>query len=313
MAEHEDTGKTALRQVAHTPPPYEACDPGIYPDMSFEDYLAADAASVSTLGVLLDSFPARLLHQKPSTRPMEDGRIAHKLVLEGVDDIAESEAYVEVPKGFSMSHVKKHEDLITYIESTGAIPISEDRAETIRGMHKALKADPDVMGALSNGKSEVSVFWTEPTYGLLCKARFDWVPDRGTIFPDYKTTASIDEKELARSIANFRVPHRSWWYQQAAVLGLGRDDPDKPPLYLPIWQEKAEPYYCVMRPCVPGQVDLAGRELERALAIYAECKAKGEWPGPKHYEPIRLPGWEARRLEHEFGSDAVVSEWSSEG
>ena len=274
--------------------------PGVYPDMSFADYLAADAVSVSALGVLLDSFPARLLHQRPSTAAMEDGRIAHKLVLEGVDDLEDSAAYTVVPKGFSMSHVNKHAELIELIQSTGASPISEDRADTIRAMHAAIKADPDVMRALSHGRSEVSVFWTEPTHGLLCKARFDFVPNRGTIFPDYKTAASIDEGPLARAIATYRVAHRSAWYEDAVRMGLGRDDPDKPPMYLPIWQEKTEPYFITMRPVAAADVELARREIKRALAIYAECKTNGEWPGPKHYQPLGLPVWERRRLEDEF-------------
>ena len=284
--------------------------PGVYPDMSFADYLAADAVSVSALGTLLDSFPARLLHQRPSTAVMEDGRIAHRLVLEGVDDIADSAQYVVTPKGFSMSHVQKHAELIELIQSTGASPISEERAEAIRGMHAALKADPDVMRALSNGRPEVSVFWREPKHGLLCRARFDWMPNKGSLFPDYKTAASIDDGPLSRSIATYRVAHRSAWYEDAARFGLGRDDPDKPPLYLPIWQEKVAPYFVVMKPCEPQDIELARLELDHALGIYANCKATGVWPGPQHYRPIALPHWERRRLTYEFTDNAQASGWS---
>lgn len=275
-------------------------EPGIYPDLPFADYLAADAVSCSDLCTLLESFPARLKQPKSDTRPMEDGRIAHRLVLEGVDDIADSGLYVVTPKGFSMSHTNKHAELIARIEATGAEPISEERAQTIRGMHEALKRDPQVMAALSNGTPEVSVFWTEPRHGLLCKARFDWVPQKGSVYPDYKTAMSIDEAPLARAIASYRVAHRSAWYEDAARYGLGRDDPARPPVYLPIWQEKAPPYFVAMRPVDAEDVALARLELDHALGIYANCKACGVWPGPEHYRPIALPAWERKRLQYEF-------------
>lgn len=282
---------------------------GIFYDMSFEDYIAADAVSCSDLCTLLDSFPARLLHPRKDTEPLTDGRIAHRLVLEGVDDLADSSRYIVTPPGFSMSHVKKHADLIERITETGATPISEDRAETIRGMHKALRADPTVVAALSNGRPEVSVFWREEAHGLLCRARFDFVPDKGLLFVDYKTTVSIDPLPLSRAIANYRVAHRSNWYRRAAVHGLGRDDPARPPLYLPLWQEKSPPYFAAMQPCEDSDIALAGAELDQALALYAYCKESGVWPGPKHFARVPLPGWERRRLEETFG-EAADSEWS---
>ena len=283
---------------------------GVFYDMSFEDYLSADAVSCSDLCTLLESFPARLLHKKPSTQALEEGRIAHRLVLEGVDDLDNSSAYVVVPKGFSMAHVKVHADLIERITVTGATPISEDRAQMIRDMHKALRADSAVMSALSNGHPEVSVFWREEKHGLLCRARFDFVPNKGLLFGDYKTAASIDPGPLSRSIANFKVAHRSAWYQRAAIHGLGRNDPSRPPLYMPIWQEKTPPHFVVMRPCEDQDIELAGRELDQALAIYAYCKESGVWPGPKHFTRIALPAWERRRLEDTFGGEAADSEWS---
>lgn len=284
---------------------------GTYPDMSFEDYLAADAVSCGQLCTLLDSFPARLLHEIRQTPALEDGRIAHRLVLEGVDDLADSSRYIVVPSGFSMSHVKKHAGLIERINATGATPISEDRAAVIRGMHKALLADPTVMAALSNGRPEVSVFWQDDTTGVMCRARFDYVPNRGQLFPDYKTTVSVDPVPLSRAIANFRLAHRSSWYQRAAIHGLGRNDPARPPLYVPIWQEKTPPHFVCMQPCEDADIELAGRELDQALKLYAYCKETGVWPGPKHFTRVPLPTWERRRLEDNFGGEAATSEdWS---
>lgn len=282
--------------------------PGLYPNLPFEDYLAIDAVSASAISTLLNSFPARLLHEKESTQAMEDGRIAHALVLEGVD-ITESERFVVVPKGFSMTHVKKHEELIERINAEGLTPISEDRVETIRGMAKVLRTDPQIAGALSNGQPEVTAVWIEEDFGLTCKARFDWLPNKGSLIPDYKTTASVDDDALERAVHNFGMAHRSAWYSDAARYAAGRGSEEKPPLYLPIFQEKAPPYFAVMRPVNPAHIGLARGQVHQALSLYKHCKDSGIWPGPQHFRPVNLPGWFVRKLESELGETAG-SEWS---
>ena len=297
--------------LTHEQEPFEpnpAIEPGIYPDMSFDDYLALDAVSASAISTLLTSFPARLLHQKEPTQAMDDGRIAHALVLEGVD-IEDSGRFVVVPKGFSMSHVKKHEELIARIEAEELDPISEDRVETIRAMAKALREDEQIAAALSNGRAEVTAIWVEPDFGLLCRARFDWLPNRGALIPDYKTCASVDDDALERAAFTYGLAHRSAWYSDAARFAAGRGTEEKPPLYLPIFQEKAPPYFAVMRPVNPAHIELARGQIHQALSLYKHCKDSGVWPGPQHFRPVNLPGWFVRKLESELG-EAVDSEWS---
>ena len=303
---------TAPTGQIHEQAPFEpervTPEPGVFYDMSFEDYLAIDAVSASSIQTLLTSFPARLLHQKESTPAMEDGRIAHALVLEGVD-IEDSGQYVVTPKGFSMTHTKKHEELIARIEAEKLTPISEDRIETIRGMAEALKRDQQIMAALSNGLPEVTAVWREPDFGLLCKARFDWLPNKGAIIPDYKTTVSVDDDALERAVHNFGMAHRSAWYSDAARIAAGRGSEEKPPLYLPIFQEKTPPYFAVMRPVNPAHIELARMQIHQALALYKHCKDTGVWPGPQHFRPVNLPGWYVKKLESELGETASDA-WS---
>lgn len=281
---------------------------GVFYDMGFEDYLTIDAVSASDIQTLLNSFPARLKHQKESTPAMEDGRLAHALVLEGVD-IEESSKYVVVPRGFSMSHYKKHGALIDRIELEMLTPISEDRVETIRGMAEALRRDPQIMAALSNGRPEVTAIWREPDFGLLCKARFDWLPNKGAIIPDYKGCASVDDADLERYIFNLNLAHRSAWYSDAARIAAGRGTEEKPPLYLMILQEKTPPYFAVMRPVNPAHIELARAQIHQALALYKHCKDTDVWPGPQHFRPVNLPGWYVKRLESELG-DTASDAWS---
>jgi hypothetical protein len=271
--------------------------------MPFEDYLAIPAFSASDALTLLRSFPARIKHVKPRTQALDDGRIAHRLVLEGVDEIEDSRRYIVTPKGFSMAHVNKHAELIQRIEAEGLEPISEDRAANIRGMHEALKRDPVVMQAFSNGRAEVSAFWLDPEFGIPCKARFDWLPNKGSLLPDYKTAASIDDDELGRSVKNYGTAHRSAHYADAATITAGMEWP----IYLPVWQEKTAPYFVVMRPVESTDIDLARLELGKAKAIWRQCHESGVWPGPEHFRPIELPGWERKRLENEYMTERAMA------
>jgi hypothetical protein len=270
--------------------------PGIYPGIPFADYLAIKAASASTIATLLTSFPARLKYPSLDTPAKTDGRIAHELVLEG-RSVYGSEQYQVVPSGFSMSHVKKYGELIEHIIETGKKPISEDRAATIEAMAEALKADPQVRRVFSKGRPEVTALWHDPETGVLCKARFDWWPESGQIFPDYKTTVSVDDDALSKAANAYGLAHRSAWYEDAARIAGGRDDEARPPIYLPVWQEKSPPYFVVMRPVNGHHVKLVRPEIRRALRLYAECLEKDEWPGPKNFEPLDLPGWRVNQLE----------------
>ena len=279
-----------------TGPDISTLAPGVYPDISFDDYLTIEALSAGAIQTLLTSFPARLKHSRPDTPSLEDGRIAHSLVLEGVR-LEHSSRYRIVPKGFSMSHVKKHEELIAEITESGATPISEDRVATIEAMHSALLDDEQVSRVFSAGQPEMTAIWRDAETGVPCKARFDWWPDRGQIMPDYKTCACLDDDALSRSALNYGLAHRSAWYQDAARYAGGRDDEARPPIYLPVWQEKVAPYFVAMRPVNKHHVDLVRPEIRKAVRIYAECLERDEWPGPRSFEPIDLPGWRVRQLE----------------
>ena len=281
---------------------------GLHYGMNFEDYLAIDALSASGVQTLLASFPARLKHQKPPSRAMDDGRLAHALVLEG-KTVRTSAKYVVVPSGFSMTHVKKHAALIEQIQATGAEPISEERVGTIEAMAEALRRDPEIAKALSNGTPEVTAIWTDEETGVRCRARFDWLPNRGALIPDYKTCASVDDDALERSVFTFGLAHRSAWYSDAARIAAGRGSEEKPPLYLPIFQEKTPPYFAVMRPVNPAHIELARMQIHQALALYKHCKDTGVWPGPQHFRPVNLPGWYVKKLESELGETASDA-WS---
>lgn len=267
--------------------------PGIYPDLPFSDYLAAEACSASACITLLQSFPARLLHQEPDTPSLRLGRLIHSVHLEDCD--FEELGLVVVPSGYSDAHVKvnaaEHPEIVE-ARAAGLEPLREADADALRGMHAALREDPDIVRAFSNGKPEVSVFWEHEGTGMLMKARFDWLPNRGGVLPDLKSCQSIDEAELSRHISTYRIGHRSYFYQEAA-RAIGVEDP----LYCPVFVEKKPPHFAKISPVAPGYVAKCGLEVERAISIYAQCVEANHFPGPTHYEPTDPPTWESKRID----------------
>lgn len=280
--------------------------PGIYTDMPFDEYLAVDAFSASCVGPLLESFPARLKDPKPDTRPFKMGRTFHACVLEGQMPgllhyiVADNFRYIK-PDTRAKSK-SEHALASAELDESGLTPMKESEADAIIEARDALLADPAIKGAFSNGRPEVSAFWIDPQFDIPCKCRFDWLPNKGRILPDAKFVASIDEPELRRHIANYRVVHRSIHYEDGARIAAAIEDP----IYCPVWIEKKPPYWRALRPVEDMDKNLVQAELDRAKSIWAHCWRSDHWPGPEHNTPIELPGWERRRLEIEYELDRHV-------
>lgn len=123
---------------------------------------------------------------------------------------------------------------------------------------------------------EPSVYWTDETTGVKCRARpdivgHDWIMD-------VKTTSATD---FASESARFR------YHVQAAF-------------YLDAMQKKTF-YFCTIQNDWPfftqileaDEIFLArGREEYKTdLASYKMCMESGEWPGPAEYNKLTLPNW----------------------
>lgn len=135
----------------------------------------------------------------PVMSAMTDGKIIgkamHKLLLEGEKLFAEG--YVRRPddptgstpaeKGQRTKDAKKR-------LMEGQDLIHGDDYDFLLGVKSVIDEDPELVGCLDGGLSEVSVFWTRPD-GIRCKARYDKLKLRG--IGDIKSIANERGRELS--------------------------------------------------------------------------------------------------------------------
>src|SRR5690606_28242727 len=120
-----------------------------------------------------------------------------------------------------------------------------------------------------------SLIWQDPS-GAWLKSRPDNIPTGSGLYADLKTTESVSDEALERSLASFG------YHMQAALVGmaseavLGRQMEE----FAFVWVEKSAPF-CVRVTVLTGEDLERGRmQLRRSIDTFARCVKSGEWPGP---------------------------------
>lgn len=156
----------------------------------------------------------------------------------------------------------------------------------------ALRAHPVVAELLADGVAEQSVFWREQAHGILCKCRPDWRSPvqrgRGAVLLDVKTAIDASPEGFAKSCANFSYHMQDPWYCDGVALALGIEVHGM--VFAVV--ESEFPHACAAY-MLSDEARQLGRDLNaRARALYAACKASGDWPGyPREIQVIDLPRW----------------------
>jgi len=140
----------------------------------------------------------------------------------------------------------------------------------------AIREHPVAAGLLAEGEAEVSMTWVDPSTGLTCKGRADWVGPRGLV--DLKNLGSTSERAVSAAVA------RGQYHGQLAhyVAGLEANGVEVPAAYLVVAEGRGAQDVAVFRldAAPPDGALYAGHRLrERYLAQLAECVQSGRWPG----------------------------------
>lgn len=273
-------------------------DPGIY-DIP-NDVYHADRTSLSSTGArkLLSSTPAKfrydLEHPEPPKKAFDIGTAAHRLVLGDGPDLT----LVDHP----VWNTKQAKAEVAQAREAGAVPLKRDEWEQVHAMAAELRRHP-LAAALFDpdyGKPEQSLFWTDKTTGVPCRARLDWLDDaRGgrLLLPDLKTAHDASPAKFEKSVLDFRYDQQADHYVDAVVqLGLAEDVS-----FVFVVQEKDPPYLVNVIELASPWLVMAADRNRRAREIYAECTATGIWPGYEN-EPSMAwpPSWLLAQHEREF-------------
>ncbi|MEX3614445.1 MAG: PD-(D/E)XK nuclease-like domain-containing protein [Burkholderia gladioli] len=252
-------------------------------------------------------FYALHLDPKRPARPMRagqlEGHLAHCAILEP-DEFSKRYAVVPAdaprrPTEVQWNAKKPSEDSIAAMAwwtefnacANGATIIATAQYETAMRQAESVRDLPEVREALQRGRAEVSAFWTDPTTGVQCRCRPDWVhnaTESATILLDVKTFSSAGADEFRRQAARKRYHVQDAFYTDgyAAASGLNVL------AFVFVAVETEWPYAAHAMMLDEPSREQGRADYARNLATYARCDATGEWPGySKEITLITLPQW----------------------
>lgn len=282
-------------------------EPGIY-QISAADYHADNflpepslSSSIAKLLVTPGTTPlhawtksARLNpdHEDDEEKKFDLGKAAHALMLrdlsQGIEIIDAANWNKDIDKAKRAA-----------ARAADKIPLLTDQFERATEMVIAARKQLDVHeeghGFFVDGRPEMVMVWRED--GVLCRARVDWQPNSGIFWPDYKSTAaSADPDSWQRTAYGMGADIQAAFYLRGfRALGF-----DKAQFRFAV-QENYKPFALSVIGLMPGAIDLADRKVERALAVWRECRRTNTWPAyPRRTAWIDAPAYhEAAVLNRE--------------
>ncbi len=262
-----------------------AIKPGLVFDMDDETYhgdpIKPCSLSSSLARRLTEYVPAKAFaahHGRKPTASMNLGKAAHLHALG-----AGPELVVWQHDGRTKAGKEERAERADDIAAERVIAVTEAERDQVLGMVTALRTDPEVVALLDAGTPEVSVFWQEQ--GAWCRGRFDLLGDVGD---DYKTTDDASARGFERAMSTYGYHQQADFYLRG-LRAIGHPAGDQPMRF--ICQEKTAPYLVQIHTCDELAMEIAAALNDRAIAIFAEAVASGEWAGypTLHAEPTALP------------------------
>ncbi len=282
---------------------------GLHKGIEFEDYLAWEAVSRSTIS----DFERSAAHGRQAmTRParataaMKVGSATHAAILEPETFEA---GWVAAPK--VDRRTKAGRETWANFEaanSTREVLTAEEFAR-VEAMRQSVFAHPIARRLLTEpGEVELSFAWEREVKGagtVLCKGRADrfTVFDGSPVLLDLKTTedASPDADGFVRSCAKFGYALQAAWYLDGmAAIAPGERR------FLFVAVEKSPPYAVAVHELDQWSVNSGRIQYERLLARYATAKTTDTWEGyPNQVHQIELPVWARRQMEGDEFDDVL--------
>ena len=258
-------------------------EPGIYKNVSFNEYLAIKALSRSEKVKLLQS-PSHYMHgEKKETPAMYFGSAYHLSALQ--PELLEKE-YAVRPEGMDFRGAIG-KAWKAQAEAAGKKIVTHEESDDMFYMSKRLWNHPTITPLLQNGEPELTIIWKHPDTEILCKARLDWVNMEKHIILDLKSCQDARLSKFANHAWDLKYHIQAADYQ----YGLYCVTKIEHPFYF-IAQEKTAPYEPKLYRASQRFINKGQVEVARAIAIYQECLKSGKWPGySEEEEELQPPAW----------------------
>jgi hypothetical protein len=227
------------------------------------------------------------------------GRAAHKLLIEGLDGF-ESEYAIrpdEYPDFRSKAAQQWRADQI----ERGLTVLTPEDIFHIKGMAQSLGAHPMVKTGILDGMIERSLIWQDEDTGIWIKARPDVIPGDCTDISDLKTTGSVDDDSIQKSMTSFG------YHVQAAVACAGvkavmNIDVES---FTLVFAEKLPPYAVRVVTIPTEDIARGASQMKWAIREFAKCLKTGVWPGPgngaEDAEFMGMSQWARDKIDRRLG------------
>jgi PDDEXK-like domain of unknown function (DUF3799) len=273
--------------------------PGVYA-IPFDVYLADPCPEPSlTSGIArmlcLDSaMHAQFEHprlnpdrERDESEPMDIGRAAHALLLEGGGNIE----IIDAPDW----RTKAAKEAREAARAVGKTPLLAHVCKDVIAMVEALRGQLDRhtdggAAMFTAGEAEQSVIWLEDD--VWCRARLDWLRTDPYAVDDYKTTSqSANPDAWTRTLFSAGKDLQAAWYLRGLRAVTGEQLLD-PATFRFAVQETYPPYAASVIALNPDAMLLAEKKILYALEKWREARASGDWRGyPRRTAFATVPSW----------------------
>lgn len=172
-------------------------------------------------------------------------------------------------------------------QHAGATLIDESTAETIAAMVDAVHSHPLAGKMFRDGKSELTVKWTDEETGLPCKCRADYYVERLGMVLDAKSTDDARPDAFKRSIVKYGY-HRQDAIYRAGFAAAGA--PIQHFLFIAV--EKRPPHAVAIYSLDQEAIAKGHVAIRNGIETMARCVASGQWPGYSNsIVTLDLPPW----------------------
>lgn len=266
--------------------------PGIYTDITNENYHAAAGISKSGLDLIAKS--PYLFKNRPPQKPTKAMLIGSAFHCAALEPSLFPEQFAVAPDVDARTKSGKVEMELFRTASRGKTIINRDDAENVGLMAQAVRTHPIASALLAAGQTETSIFHQDEITGELVKVRPDFLFE--DVLVDLKSTDDAGFDAFSRSCWNYRYFVQAAFYLDVANAAFGRQRFDS---FIFVVCEKNPPYQVAVYAADRQMVEAGRVQYRRDLATYHQCRVTATWPGlnADQIEKITLPGWAMHRLD----------------
>ena len=210
------------------------------------------------------------------------GTAVHAVLLEGRDDLL---AVIDAEDWRTKAAKAARDEA----RADGRIPVLAAQAINVQRMAQvarmAIAACPDLDGCAPYDAEQTIVYRHNETW-LRCRP--DLMAHDGSVIISYKTTSTnASPRDFSRSAVSFGYHMQAAFEINGATAMFGRR-----PGYVWVTQEVTPPFAISFTGLSPLFMDFATQQFEAAVALWADCLARNNWPSyPERVSYIDPPSW----------------------